>query len=223
MTDLKLMEMHIKVLYQQTSNGKLTVINEPPFDLAPLVFLGVTADGIIQKYAQQVDDLFQKRLKNIIQYQKDDLLVGLINQITRRTGLHEFTIGPAYVFPKVNAIEKSTVIITEDNKDLLKDDFRFVYLDFNAKQPCTAIVEDEKIVSLCCSARQSNEAAEASVYTSKKYRGKGYGAAVTQAWAQQVQQQGKTALYSTTWDNFASQGVARTLGLKQYGVGITLD
>lgn len=215
--------MHIDVIYQQTKQGKLTVINEPPFEQAPLVFLGVMTNGIIQKYSQQVDDLFQKRIKNTIQGQKDDLLVGLINQISDRVGLHEFTMGPTYVFPKIAEKTTETLLITEQNKELLKEDFRFIYVDYEAKKPCTVILKDKKVVSLCCSARQSNEAAEASVYTTKEYRSKGYGAIVTKAWAHEVQQQGKVALYSTTWDNFASQGVARTLGLKQYGVGIAIE
>lgn len=223
MTDLQLMKMHIEVLYQQTASGKLTVINEPPFEQAPLVFLGVTKDGVIQKYAQQVDDLFEKRLKNIVNNQKDDLLVGVINQISNRVGLHEFTMGPTYLFPKIENSDEDVLLITDENKQLLQADFRFIYSDFTMKQPCVVVLKDDKIVSLCCSARQSNDAAEASVYTMKADRGKGYGAAVTRAWAQQIQQQGKVALYSTTWDNFASQGVARTLGLKQYGIGIVLE
>lgn len=223
MTDSQLMTMHIDVLYQQTAVGKLTVINEPPFEEAPLLFLGLTKEGVIQKYSEHVDDLLKKRLKDVIANEKDELLVGLINQIAKRVGLHGFTMGPTYVFPKVTAVDEQVVIVTDETKELLKEDFRFTFLDFQVKQPCAVIVEDGKVVSLCCSARQSNEAAEASVYTASKYRGKGYAGAVTKAWAQQVQALGKTALYSTTWDNFASQGVTRKLGLRQYGVGVTME
>lgn len=223
MTDSRLMNMHIDVLYQQTAAGKLTVINEPPFEEAPLLFLGLTKDGVIQKYSENVDDLLKKRLKDVITTQQDELLVGLINQISKRVGLHAFSMGPTYVFPEVKEIEEQVIVITEDNKELLKEDFRFTFLDFQVKQPCTVIIEDGRVVSLCCSARQSNEAAEASVYTMSNYRGKGFGTAVTKAWAQQVQVLGKTALYSTTWDNFASQGVTRKLGLRQYGVGVTME
>lgn len=223
MTDLELMKLHIEVLYQQNNKKQLTVVNEPPFEEAPFIFIGSTKEGRIEKYSEKVDDLLKKRLQNSIKNQPDDLIVGLINEFTNRVGLHEFTMGPAYVFPEIEQVSDEVIIVTEATKELLKDDFKFTFLDFKAKQPCAVMMKDERVVALCCSARQSNKAAEASVYTVEKYRGNGYGAAVTKAWAQQIQALGKVALYSTTWDNFASQGVARTLGLHQYGVDLSME
>ncbi|MBQ0140250.1 MAG: GNAT family N-acetyltransferase [Kurthia sp.] len=223
MSDLKLMKNHVEVLFQQNKQNQLTVINEPPFDDAPLLFIGLTKEGSVQRYSYKVDDLLKKRLQNIVMYQRDELVVSLINQLSNRLGFREFVMGPTYVFPKLNFSNEEVVLMTEENKELLKDDHRFTYIDFKMKQPCVVIIKNDKIISLCCSARQNNEAAEASVYTAEQYRGKGYGTTVTKAWAYHVQQAGKIALYSTTWDNLASQGVARTLGLHQYGVGLTMD
>lgn len=223
LNDLKLMENHVEVLFQQNQRKQLTVINEPPFDDAPLLFIGLTKEGVLQRYSYRVDDLLKKRLQNIVKNQKDELIVSLVNQLANRLGFREFVMGPTYVFPKIHTINENVVMITEENKALLKDDPRFAYINFKMKTPCVVILKNDKVVSFCCSARQTNVAAEASVYTVESYRGNGYGAAVTKAWAYYVQQLGKTALYSTTWDNLASQGVARTLGLQQYGVGLTMD
>lgn len=223
MQDLKLMDLHLGVLFQQNMSQQLMVINEPPFNDAPLLFIGSTKEGIIQRYSYKVDDLVKQRFKNIVLYQKDDLIAGLVNQLSTRYGLHEFVMGPTYVFPKITDFTDEVILVTEENKEILKEDEHFAYVDFKIKQPCVVMMKNDKIIALCCSARQSNEAAEASVYTLEQYRSKGYGATVTKAWAYYVQQLKKTALYSTTWDNFASQGIARTLGLKQYGVTLAME
>lgn len=39
---------------------------------------------------------------------------------------------------------------------------------------------------------------------------------VTTAWVAEVKKQGRIALYSTSWDNFAPQSLARNLNLIQY-------
>ncbi|MGH2617528.1 MAG: GNAT family N-acetyltransferase, partial [Thermomicrobiales bacterium] len=42
-------------------------------------------------------------------------------------------------------------------------------------------------------------------------------------WAQAVRQEGRIPLYSTSWENLASQAVARKLGLVLYGVDLDID
>lgn len=96
---------------------------------------------------------------------------------------------------------------------MLKPHFLYTFEDFEFKQPCFVIIEDDLPVSICCSARQNSTAGEASVFTHEEYRGRGYGVEVANAWAVKVQKQGRIALYSTSWDNFASQSVVRKLQL----------
>ncbi|MET3699584.1 GNAT acetyltransferase-like protein [Bacillus oleivorans] len=140
---------------------------------------------------------------------------------------HQFNnlwIGPAYVFPDVkDRAGTQAVEVTQENKELLKPYFPYTFENFKYKQPCFVIVEDNITVSICCSARKSTTADEASVFTHEDYRGKGYGLDVTSAWAAEVQKQGRIALYSTSWDNFASQSVARKLRLFQYGTDIHMS
>jgi len=77
-----------------------------------------------------------------------------------------------------------------------------------------AVIRDGRIVSTCTSAREDEQAGEAYVYTVPAYRGQGYGRQVTAVWAHHLRGQGKIAFYSHAWDNPASQGVARSLGLR---------
>jgi RimJ/RimL family protein N-acetyltransferase len=60
-------------------------------------------------------------------------------------------------------------------------------------------------------------AAEAGVETLAAFRGKGYAIAAVAGWAAAVQQSQRIALYSTSWQNQASQAVAKKLGAVSYG------
>jgi predicted GNAT family acetyltransferase len=60
------------------------------------------------------------------------------------------------------------------------------------------------------------------VETLAAWRQRGYGAATVAAWAAAVRRQGRLPLYSTSWDNLASQGLARNLGFVPYGEDFSL-
>jgi predicted GNAT family acetyltransferase len=79
------------------------------------------------------------------------------------------------------------------------------------------MVKDGQAVSVCFSARLTAEAAEAGLHTAPSARGRGYATAVTAGWALAIRKRGAIPLYSTAWDNLASQAVARRLGLTLYG------
>ena len=64
--------------------------------------------------------------------------------------------------------------------------------------------------------RITPEAHEAGVETSAGARGHGFAVAVVAAWANAVRDLGAEPLYSTSWQNTASQAVARKLNLIPY-------
>lgn len=76
------------------------------------------------------------------------------------------------------------------------------------------------MVSVCCSARSTPVAAEGSVETLTEFQGNGYGTDVVTAWAIAIQEEKRIPLYSTSWDNYASQAVARKLKLIDYGMNL---
>ncbi|WP_369127476.1 GNAT family N-acetyltransferase [Candidatus Entotheonella palauensis] len=87
-------------------------------------------------------------------------------------------------------------------------------------QPFFALIRDGCAVSVCGSVRKTSQAHEAGVETAQDFRGRGYAAAVVSAWAHAVRQIGLIPLYSTSWQNMASQAVARKLGLVPYGTDL---
>ncbi|KFM99152.1 FR47-like family protein [Bacillus clarus] len=88
------------------------------------------------------------------------------------------------------------------------------------RKPCFAILDNEKVVSICCSARSTPVASEAIVETLQKFQGKGYASDIVTAWAISIQEEKRIPLYSTAWDNFASQAVAKKLKLMNYGMNV---
>lgn len=224
LSDLELMECHVEVLYKHDEIERITHINELPHDIAPRIYIGTTKIGRIVRYSNRLREDLVKDLDEVINTSLNIELAEIINILHKCEQLNNVWIGPAYVFPKL--IEQKSICaiqITQSNKELLKPNFPFTYDELEYKQPCYAIVQHNKAVSICCSARQTSMAAEASLYTLEAYRGKRYGVEVSNAWAADIQNQGRIALYSTSWDNFSSQSVAKKLKLIQYGTDINFS
>ena len=83
--------------------------------------------------------------------------------------------------------------------------------------PLAAVLIDGAAVAVCSCARLSAAAAEAGVDTIESVRGHGYASAAVACWAAAVRARGLLPMYSTSWDNLASQGVARRLAMVCYG------
>lgn len=223
LSDLELMKHHVNVLFKHNTENRITVVNEPPYDVAPLIFIGATRDGSVVRYLNSLSAQFVERVEHVIRENPTNL-TEVIKVLSLDCTLNELSFGPTYAFPNFRDKSSSKAIkVTYENKELLKSHFPYTFENFDYKQPCFVIVEDNLVVSICCSARQTSKADEASVYTHEDYRGKAYGADVTTAWAAEVQNQGRIALYCASWDNFASQSLARKLQLVQYGTDIQLS
>ncbi|MEK4425574.1 GNAT family N-acetyltransferase [Solibacillus sp. FSL K6-1523] len=221
LNNLQLMELHVNVLFKHDTENRIKVVNEPPYEDAPKIFIGGTDLGRVVRYSNTLDANLVEKLKPLISTNSDINLSEIINVLSSDHPLHHLSIGPAYVFPNVrNRTHTQAIQVTHENKELLKPYFPYTFEDFEYKQPCFVIIENDMPVSICCSARKTTKADEVSVFTHEDYRGRGYGIDVVNAWAEEIQKQGRTALYSTSWDNFSSQSVARKLKLLQYGTDI---
>ena len=132
--------------------------------------------------------------------------------------------GPAYYFPANLPRSANSVLISEANIQLLQRQPNFSWFTIPSDtQPCVATVEDGQAVAICFSSRTSQHAAEAGVETLEAFRRRGYATAAVAGWAAAVRELGRIPLYSTSWDNLASQGVARRLGLVCYGEDVSLE
>lgn len=125
--------------------------------------------------------------------------------------------GSLYAFPADLAPEPQAVAVTPANAEVLRGGLDEWLPDVAAGLPMTAMVEGGRAVAICASVNASPRVHCAGVETLPGHRGRGLAARATWAWAAAVRALGAEPFYATTFDNLASQSVARRLGLAAVG------
>ncbi len=233
-SDLSLMKIQVGTLFVHDHDERLRFINEPyrPEDHpAPVVFIGRTRGGSVVRFRYDVPEALCQRVQAIIQaqlssgnlYESPSCLATVKDLLTPYITTDQQWIGPAYRFPDSLGGSPEVVRIDRSTAYLLEFGFSDLIPELDHCQPVVAIVEGDKAVSVCQSVRKSEKAEEAGVDTLLSHRGKGYAAQVVAGWAGVVREQGRIPLYSTSWDNKASQRVAEKLGLQIYGVDMHIS
>lgn len=124
--------------------------------------------------------------------------------------------GPAFTFPP-ELPETSGVVQIDDESELQRCFRGWRCGDIEAgRGPVMAVIEAGSPVSICFCARRSETAAAAGLETAEAFRGKGFAARVTAAWATAIRAEGRVPLYGAAWTNAASLSVTRKLGLSAY-------
>jgi hypothetical protein len=131
--------------------------------------------------------------------------------------------GPLYSFPDLRGAATDAVSINAGNADLLLGPLHEWAPDAALGLPMTAVVVDGHAVSVCASVKASGAAHCAGVETAPDHCGKGLAGLAVKAWASEVQASGAAPYYGTTFDNLASQGVARRLGLELIAAEFTVE
>lgn len=232
-TELDLMEMQIEALFTHDDCGRIVTINETEGGPAPRFFFGRTREGNLWRVRHDLPRDITQRLEELaieepagsdmraMPRQFDAMLASLVEAGEARVG----HVGPAYRFPDDLDAPVGVTRITASNANLLRSMPAYladVERGLVAYEPRLAVIEDGVAVSICNSARLTDRAAEAGVETLANYRGRGYASRVVTAWALAIRETGRIPLYSTLWDNLASQAVARSLGLIAYGVDLSI-
>ncbi|MXV75821.1 GNAT family N-acetyltransferase, partial [Candidatus Poribacteria bacterium] len=209
-------------------NGCLQRINEPTGAAkpAPRFFFGYTNEGSICRFRQDLPDNIVTQLREVATTESMLMNFQKIprnhrqfkNILQNHAPIERVWVGPAYRFPEQIVSPTNVVRLSRASAGLLKGDFTEMVSELNSSQPYLAVIEDSQVVSVCRSVRSSSRAHEAGVDTLVGYRRRGYATSVVAAWAIAVRVLNRIPLYSTSWDNVASQRVARRLGLVQYGV-----
>jgi GNAT superfamily N-acetyltransferase len=229
------MELQTAALFNHDDAGRITGTNdsEPP-GIAPRLFLGRTREGNVWRLRDDLPNALAAELAGVLESEPtaSDLrqppatLARLGECLSRHGSIESIYQGPAYQFPPELSEAPEVRLILRSNVELVKEHFpgHYPWLvdEFNIRQPIAAIIRDGVAVSICFSARMTSEAAEAGVDTAPDFRGQGFAVQVVSAWAEGVRRLGRVPLYSTSWDNTASQRVANKLGLIMYGADMSL-
>jgi RimJ/RimL family protein N-acetyltransferase len=221
-SSLELMHMQVGTLFRLDADGRMTGINEPGDQPAPRVFLGRTAEGNVWRFRRDLQVALVRELEAILESepmggdlpQRPATFDRLCSALSVHEPISNIWQGPAWYVPSTVQPTASIDVVAVTDDALLETSFP----NGPYREPCFAVVSDGVAVAVCESARTSEHAAEAGVATADAFRGRGYASAAVAAWARAVRASGRVPLYSTSWDNIASQAVARRLGLVLYGV-----
>jgi hypothetical protein len=227
--DRGLMALRADVLFAYDARGRMVRSNEPEGTPAPRLFLGYAEEGYILRFGEAVSDGVIRRLEEIVKWELPadcqrlpSVLRRQVREVLEQDGpVTEEGGGPVYRFPEVLPDSTEAVQVTDHNLAVVRETFPWLLTELAEWWPCFAVVREGAAVSVCFSSRIGEEACEAGVETLPAFRGHGLAAAVTAAWGAAIRETGRIPLYSTAWDNLASQGVARRLGLITVGADAT--
>jgi RimJ/RimL family protein N-acetyltransferase len=224
--DRELMELHVDALFRHTAAGRLVETREAAPAPAPRFFLGRTRNGHLCRFRDDLPTSLAHRLETLAAAEPvlpdlapEPVHLSQFQELLQEHGaIQRAWLGPAYAFPEELPPPPQVERITDATSLRLAREFAWLRTELSACEPAMAAVIDEEIVSLAFSSRVTDRAAEAGVETREPFRGQGHACRAVTAWAIAVRESGRIPLYSTAWDNRASQGVARRLGLRLYGV-----
>ena len=219
LTDLELMNIHARALFTHNAESRLLFVNEPGGTglPAPRLFLGRTRAGNVWRFHADLPEQLCEELHALCADEPPRQLEKFVRLLERHAPVQEISSGPAYQFTEYERPSKPLLLVTENNAALLQGGFEELVAELSTWQPFVALIEANRAVSVCRSVRITPEAHEAGVETLPNFRGQGYAKDVAAQWARLVRTAGAIPLYSTSWENNASQAVARKLHLKCYG------
>lgn len=213
------------------------------FDPIPIILkhmrlecIGVTPDGLMERisgpYPDDIANFYiTKHLKGFSAFISKELPLKLreeLKSLSPEKAFSNFELikkilggfypkdGPkqfkSFIFPANidPLLFPSAVLLDKSHEQLFHDfesDSKF------PKHPAFGIIIDGKLICVCESSKENDEAGESWVRTLESYRGKGYAKQATLAWANNLQRVGKTPYYSYKASNLLSSYLAISLEL----------
>lgn len=227
MNDRQWMEIHIDTLFQCDPDGRLRCVNEPGNPPAPRFYMGRTAAGNSWRFRYDLPAELVAQLETLCRSEPVTADFRSLPQsytaikalLAAAAPAESEYRGPAYWIPDAVAALPNAVVLDDATLHWAQPNFPWLITadPYYAMGPVAAVIVDGRAVSLCFCSRTPGLATEAGLETVAGYRGKGYAGAAVARWAAAVCRRGCQPLYSTSWDNHASQRVAEKLGLIFYG------
>ncbi len=229
-SELGLMEMQAKALFTHDENNFIREINDMYHGPAPRFFLGRTLEGNVLRFRFDLPEGIAQRLTDLVaaEPRHDSLKInevlfekikGILQEHQEIQKTYE---GPAYRLPRPKSLPNGVVKITADNVYLLKNSFDYMLTELPYWEPCFVKLTEGNAASICFSSRIADVSHEAGVETLPRFRGNGYAAEVVAVWASAIYAMNRIPTYSTSWENAASQSVARKLKCDLYGVDLSI-
>lgn len=224
---LALLRLELATLWVTDERGRLARARTPDLRPAPLVAVATGSRSCVWACSAAVPDDMAAEIDGVLDGEPADgraadvgwspsaaeRLVGLVGQLGR---VGTVARGPSFVVADALTLDggRDCWLSTESDTQRLsgrmpEDDRRSLVA------PWAVAVVDGTVASVCETARSTPHAVEAGVRTYEGHRRRGLAGATTSAWARLVVP--RTSFYSTSFDNHASQRVARRLGSRPLG------
>ena len=224
---IELLRHRIDALYGQDRQGRIIRTNEWDGRPAPRFHGMFTTYGTLCRFRGDVPDDLVAALEAICR-REPHVLPGpegptqqsdLLGALEAHAPVRQVWCGPAYRLPAAARPGGGPAVsIAADNAHLLGRCFPDWLADVPHRRPFVAVIEAGHAVSICASVRISPAVHCAGVETHADHRRRGHSLHAVAGWAGAVRSLGATPFYSTSWDNIASQHVARRLGFEMVGV-----
>lgn len=221
------MKLHIQTLYRCDPDGRLRYVNEVGDPVAPRFYMGRTHRGNRWRFRHDLPADVVEELDRLCC--TEPVTTDLANPprgyaairavLQRHSPVMQDYRGPAYWIAEDTQPWSPVVLITEANVELVRAGFPWILSLPRDKDvgPIAAVIEQGYAVSVCYCSRRPAQATEAGVETLPAFRGRGYATDAVAGWAAEVRRLGIVPLYSTSWDNRASQRIAQKLRMVLYG------
>jgi len=238
----ELLEVEFDTLWLRDDRGRLIEPGGGGRRTAPYIAIGAVDDGWVLGFAAELPEPVVGEMKVLFADEPPAADVARPPRPLARCEklLRQFADaveprdGPTYLVPAGTRIEVDADIVR--SSDALPVSLRCQDLELlnwaeeEWKQlldgelgPWAFVMDGDRVVSICHSARLTDQSAEAGTWTDPDYRGQGFAAAATGAWGELLAGTGRTLFYSTWSANVSSQRVAERLGLPLIGWTWTLS
>ena len=220
------MAIHVRALFTHDDRSRLLFVNEPGGETpAPRLFLGRTRAGNVWRFRADLPETLIEELEALCAdepagtelHSTPRHVEAYARLLEAHAPVRKLWAGPAYHFAEYPEPSRPLLSVTETNAESLRGGFEEMFAELPDCQPFVAIQEGSRAVSVCRSVRVTPAAHEAGVETLPDFRGKGYAKDAVAGWARLVRSMGAIPLYSTSWENTASQALAKKLKLARYG------
>ena len=229
-TDEQLMRIHVATLFNCDSDSRILSLRRPWSRPGgpPRFFMGRTHGNNVWLFRHDIPDdlthelevlcLSEPSAKHLMR--PPGIATAIRAALQTRGPITREYRGPAYLIPEGTQEPTDAALITKERGRMLEAGFSWMLPHLTADVdigPVTAAVVNGSAVSICYCARLSPLGAEAGVETLEAVRGRGYATAAVAAWATAMRRRELLPLYSTSWENVASQRVAEKVGAVCYG------
>lgn len=219
--DFTFLEARFATLYEHDARGRIATINEWNGARAPRFHLMRALSGKAWRFGSDVSDGLAHALDALCVHEPaalsaaPDFETDYRRLLAAQAAAATTWSGPAFIFPET--LDGAACIdIDETSADLLRAGMEDWLPDVAHRRPFVAVVADGCAVSVCASVRIGGSLHCAGVETHPDYRGRGFAARAVKGWASRVRKLGAAPIYSTSFANDASRGLAASLGLVQF-------